>query len=455
MTPELSRQIEAAKARWMTGGSAEAACPEAWRAALGTTPDLALLALIGQFTHLATQPALAGAPRARALLPPLALPPLAADLRPELRRLLAQKSVPEIEVIRLIATRGHAVSPLDWMPRAQDSGLPDVYTPWLDWLADGPARTEPAPTAETWDQWSPQARLAHVEQLRRTAPGAARALVEAVAPGLAAEPRHRLISVLAVGLSAADLPFLTTLQADKSARVQALAASLRARLGVAGADAAACEEMAAFFATTRTGLLSRRTVAAARPLKTAAQRRRRAELAEQLPLAALAGALGLSGAELIAAWDFGDATEEIGAMVAGTGSDAEVQAFLARGIAAPGVFNLTGPLIDRLAVDQRRALAPQIIARDSASFAVTARLLSSAPGTLARAAILGSGAFRDFETALQAQNDPPPPILGTGFVNLGLIADRQAAQALLDRFIGAGLIFADPRLSLLRLNAAL
>lgn len=453
---EIAAQLEDAKARWMTGGSAAGACPEAWREALGATPDLALLALAGQFTRLATRPAPSIRPEPRPVLPRLALPPLPEPVRPLLRRVLDGKGVEETALVTLIAARGYVVAPTDWMPKPGEGGLPAVYTPWLDWLAQTPERGgDDAPTAETWDLWSPQARLAAVEAMRRTDPAAARALVAAVAPTLAAEPRQRLVQTLAIGLSEADSDLLSGLAEDRSGKVQALAASLLARLGRARVDAEAGAEFAEFFETARSGLVKRRTVVTARKPKNSAQRRRRAELAEVLPVAALAEGLGLTVAELVAAWDFGDGTEEIGAMLAATGSDADVGAFLARQLEVLGTARDLRPLFARLAPQRRAALAPSLIVKDATTFSATAELLAPAPGSLGLGTIRAAPPFAQFESAVLKAEDAAASAVETGFRNLGLIADAAAARQIVEHFTGLGLMAADPRLALLRLNAAL
>ncbi len=452
---EIVGDLENVKMRWMTGAEAATACPGTWTEALGDDPELSLLALAGQYMHLAMRPVAPKAMEGRAFLPLLDLPALPDPLRPEFQRLVASKSVQDVDLVRLIAARGHVVSPTDWMPGLTDSGLPEVYTPWLEWLAEVPDHDHDAPSAETWESWSPQARLAHVERLRKTDAAAGRALIEAVAPNLAAEPRLRLVTYLGVGLSEDDAAFLTTLQADRSGKIQAFATSLLARLGQAKADADAVSEMADFFETAKAGILSRRRVASARKLKNAAQRRRRAALAEVVPFAALADGLDFSPADLAAAWDFGDGTAEIAAMMARTGSDAEAGAFLKRMIEKLGTEADIAPLVDRLPAETRPALAPLVIARDATTFSATARLLSLTPGTLDFDTIRGSGAFRQFEKAVKDEKDTAVHAVNKGFANLGLIADRAAAQSLTDHFTQGGLMSADPRLAMLRLNAAL
>ena len=110
---EIAQQLDAMKARWMTGGAASGAGPAAWQG----LDALSQLALAGQFQRVAMRPA---APEVtpRPDLPELAVPPLPDALRPQLRRMLDGKTVPAVQVIHLISARGYGVNPIDWMPKA-------------------------------------------------------------------------------------------------------------------------------------------------------------------------------------------------------------------------------------------------------------------------------------------------------------------------------------------------
>lgn len=453
---ELEAQIEAMKACWMTGGSALSASPQTWRDQLGDHPELALLALAGQFTRIATRPAL-GKTSKRALLPKLALSPLPEETRPLFRRLVEAKGTGESHLIRLITARGYTVNPADWMPKPNATDLPEVYSPWLDWLADEVHGVEnDVLTAENWEDWSPHARLAEVTALRVRDPDAARMLIESVAPTLAAEPRLRLISVLSSGLCLADEPFLVSLETDRSAKVKTLAHGLLARLGKARANAEAQEELAAFFELNRAGIISRKKVVGATKIKTNAQRNRRAELSTMLPLSALAEGLGLTTREVVDLWDFGDATDEIITMTASTGTDEDALALFARTLDQADHIPDIESLIARLPVADRLAFAPRAVAKDDAMFEVTASLLEPALGALPLKPITSSTAFSKLCAVLKKDDHMATRISETGFVNLGLIADQAAAEALLTHFTTkSGLMAADPRLALLRLNASL
>ncbi|MEM7643144.1 MAG: DUF5691 domain-containing protein [Pseudomonadota bacterium] len=453
---EIVTKIEAMKARWMTGGSAEALAPPDWRGLLDQAPDLDLLALAGQFSRIAMRPDLAGRVRQKPLLPRLGLPPLPSDARPLFRRAIALKGVEVDRVVTLAAARGHAVSPLDWMPTPGATGLPAAYGPWLDWLADMEVE-EDRPTAETWDAWSPQARLTAIEALRRTDPDEARTLIAEIAPTLSADARHRLIGLMATGLSDGDADYLTGLETDRSAKVQALARHLLARLGRAQADAGAQAELAAFFEVKRAGLLSRGQVVAARKLKTNAQRNRRFELAQGLPLAALADGLGIDRGKLIDAWSGGDGTAEIVAMTAATGTDDDADRLLGRLLTQTDPQVDVTPLFPRLSAEARLRHAPRIAATETRHFALTLDCLGPALGVLPYEALHRSATVTRLIPLLTkgtpdyAERD----LIETALPNLGLIASRDAARRLLGDLQDAGLMAADPRLSPLRLNAAL
>lgn len=63
-------EIEALKARWMTGADTAGVGPEGWQ----ELDPLAQLALAGQFVRIATRPAAAGETTVRPELPALDLP---------------------------------------------------------------------------------------------------------------------------------------------------------------------------------------------------------------------------------------------------------------------------------------------------------------------------------------------------------------------------------------------
>lgn len=176
----------------------------------------------------------------------------------------------------LLASRGRCVNPLDWMPKRSDTGLPPLYTPWRDWLEGGTAQ-EAVLNAENWDEQPPHSRYTDLEELHRAEPEAARELIAAVAPTVAADQRLRLLDCVRHALTEADAPLLASFLKDRSSKVQAQVKTQLARLGRLSDedDAEAMAEAPDFIELQRSGILSRRKVVTGRKLKNDAQRRRR------------------------------------------------------------------------------------------------------------------------------------------------------------------------------------
>lgn len=86
-------------------------------------------------------------------------------------------------------------------------------------------------------------------------------------------------------------------------------------------------------------------------------------------------------------------------------------------------------------------------------------MLAPLPGTLGFDTIRRAPAFATLLATFQAEVGGATPATAVSaaqsLAHLGLIADRAATHALIDQFTRAGLDLADPRLALLRLNAAL
>lgn len=451
-------QLEAVKARWMVGGEAAQTCPEPWREALGDQPELDLLALTGAFSALALHPEFAGKATERALLPKIPLAPLPAQAAALFRRLIEDKATNTEDVVTLIAARGYAVSPTDWMPKSANAEVPDVYRPWLDWLADAPVDHEgDIPTAETWDRWAPHARLAAVEQLRDADPAAARALIEDVAPTLSADARRRLISILHHKLSSDDADFLATLETDRSGKVQAYARGLLSRLGRFKANSEAQAEFAGFFEVGRAGMLSRKKLVSSRKLKNNAQRKRREDLAEALSLSALAQGLGISNDELIETWSMEEGTHILVNLAAATGTDAEVERLLARLLEKDISSAVLAPLFPRISGASRRAAALQIARVEPKSLDPVCQCLGQDLGVIGYDVLKGAAVMKELCASLTKEKEDYAArhLNDTVTRDLGLIATQDAAQRLLDDFTSLGLMSADPRLCLLRLNAAL
>ena len=98
-------------------------------------------------------------------------------------------------------------------------------------------------------------------ELRRRDPEAARTVLEAKLANENADVRLPLLSLLATGLSEADIPFLEGIAAnDRAPKVKAFAASLLARLGRGPAVGEDIAELAGFFSVKMKGLIRRSRV---------------------------------------------------------------------------------------------------------------------------------------------------------------------------------------------------
>ncbi|WP_324695123.1 DUF5691 domain-containing protein [Novosphingobium aerophilum] len=453
--------------RWTMGGSAVDAAPAAWRGPMGDEAqeaELRLLALSGQFLGVLTLAEPTGEVRMLADLPRLTDPPLAENLRPRARRLLQQVREPGYlrAFLAFLNSRGWTLHPGDWLPGANDD-VPDIYAPWQDWAASAERATSShraeadgeGLTAENWSLWQPAVRRAAFAVLRGKEPERAVALLSAKIGGETADLRVRLLELLDCGLSEADIPFLEGLGGDRAPRVKALAASLLARLGhgVRGGEDAA--ELAGFFSVQARGLLRRGRVVVPQALKTPAQRNRRNTLMEALSFAAFAQALDLEPERLIAAWPWnGDAMADraLAEMAARSASDSIV-ALLAEALTGSDALDpfRFGPLVPRLAPGQRRAAAMQALRGAGASFAQALGIMGG-DGSMENVIATPAGAALRKKLG---EDGARPGDHAAELLALGLVASRAAAAQALEHLAAAGMLASDPRLDMLRLNAAL
>ena len=449
--------------RWTMGSAAAPSAPF-WRAELGDDPaeaELRLLALAGQFLSTSVTMEPSSPLRMLPNIPALAYPTVPESLRPLVRRILARKQVKvKTDLVHFLAARGWTTHPADWMPEPDDDEAPDVYAAWRDWAAiaasDDAARRQADGRlgADNWDDFWPAARKVALSELRRRDPSAARAVLEAKLASESADTRLRLLSSLSERLSNDDLTFLENIAAtDRAPKVKALATSLLARLGhgpAAGEDTA---ELAGFFAVKSKGLLRRSRAVEAAPLKTAAQSLRRKTLFDGAELASFAGALGLTPEELITAWNWKAdhaADAALVDLIVATGPDGRVS----QAVDALSEHDATG-LVVSLAV----RLSPAERARQ-AEAALNARGVDFEPaqliaGTAARLRDpLSAPAGKALVAGLQ-RDDARPSDHAEDLYAVGLLASREGARSALDRLAGAGVLQGDPRLDMLRLNAAL
>jgi hypothetical protein len=465
---DLAVALNGIRSAWMAGRSALDHCPAAWREAVsGPDGECALAALAGHATAVLFRPAPAAPTAPRALLPQLALPTLPEALRLRLRRLLAEqknKGLFERSMIDLVASRGYALHPGDWIPSPRDDWAPDLYAPWLDWARDEYKTSSPALMLETYDQWSFAMRRAALAALRRTDPDAARAIIVAKAPLEPAERRVKLIEALEEQLSDEDGDSLESFCDDRSDRAQNLARAYLSRLGRPKEAAALGAELAETLKVGSTGWLSRRRRLSIEPLKAGPRETRRYELFSLVSYAGLCRALGVAEDAMLETSPVG-ALRDLEAfvqMIATSGSDRAVSLLFAQAIDDRD-FPLAQlrPLFRRLPEKNRRGALPQILRRDGELFATTFALMEGILGEAAFAALVASPSFTNLRRAIETASGEGVErfaanvSIEAALLRLGLLASPEAAEALIARLGDLGLSPADPKLAPLIFNAAL
>jgi Family of unknown function (DUF5691) len=382
-------------------------------------------------------------------------------LRPLVRRILAafKETQRKTELLDFLAARGWTTHPAEWMPAADDEDAPDVYAPWRDWagLAASNSVVQRQAgdrlTADNWEDFWPAARKVALTELRRRDPEAARTVLEAKLGNENADVRLPLLSLLATGLSEADIPFLEGIAAnDRAPKVKAFAASLLARLGRGPAVGEDIAELAGFFSVKMKGLLRRSRVIQFENVKTHAQAQRRATLLESADIASLARALTLTPQELVEAWSWDvdrQADAALTSLVARTGTDSLVAQTAEAASQCDASFFLAA-LTPRLAPGQRSELAERVLRTRNFSFDM-AKTIAGGTARLENPLTASAGATM---LAALRRDDAKPSDQLTELFALGLLASRAAARQVLERLNGAGLLQGDPRLDMLRLNAA-
>lgn len=459
----IFNQLDPVMTRWTIGGHAADLAPVPWQDMVGgadaSEAELRLLALTGQYLALCVAPTPASMVTEVLDIPPLALPLLPDTHRSLARRCLKARteSGGPRDLIGLLAARGYAIHPADWMPSRHDHAVPDAYAPWRDWaerLGATAAKTQDTHdelTETNWDDWWPAARRVALAKIRSREPARATALLAAKAASEGADARLRLIECLLPGLSEADVPYLESLSADRAPKIKALAASLLARLGRGTGSDQDAIELAGFFEFQTKGLLRRTRCLVARPTKTPAQRSRRDALFAQVDFERFARALGVSAGDLVTLWPFGsDADADYGfAVFAEQSAPAPIIDALCTRLLAEAIIDV--PVIlalrQRLDAAQRRAFGHRLLGAKGGSFG-------------AALSIIGAGAELDGLIETQSGKALVSTVANETEIAfeigaLALIASQAAARAAQDRLIAAGLTASDPRLDLLRLNAAL
>jgi hypothetical protein len=185
-----------------------------------------------------------------------------------------------------------------------------------------------------------------------------------------------------------------------------------------------------------------------------AQANRRGQLFADTEIATFAAALGVALDDLVAMWTWQQdqrADLDFVGMVARSGSDRLVAALVAAlQNEAPPAAQIAAALRPRLTSTQRAEFAARVLAGGE-SFA-NALWIAGGIGRVDGAIVTRAGAALLAALAAEGAN---PAQQAIELQALGLIASRAAAAQALAEISRAGLLGADPRLDMLRLNAAL
>lgn len=309
---------------WIVGAAPAltmAHLPPSWRPLVQEVPPerqtLMTLALCSQYQCLLFESQSSVALQATPDLPDLSLPPLQESLRPLFRRLLEalnrQGGFGPGPLLQLLLQRGLSAHPADWLPSAQDEGLPKVYWPWSRWVAQQQSVKDEESgeelNAENWDTFYPAERLMQLRGMRLTDSHGARALIQACADKEPADKRLRIIELLATNLSEADADYLQSLLENRSKKIGRLASQLLARLGIGVGgkgdehDGSLARDLAEGFEVKK-GLLRKKVQIIPRALKNNKQKAMRSELLQKVTLQELAEALHIEDGVLAAGWQF-------------------------------------------------------------------------------------------------------------------------------------------------------
>jgi len=467
---EIEGKIAGVKGRWMTGLSGAESAPDIWKPHLGegSEAELRLLVLVGQALQIGFAPSPSDPLENAKLLPALALPTMPETARSRFRRLLSVEKLSAeaiSPILELIEARGYTVHPSDWMPGRTDTDASSIYGPWIDWLNDGEGGSQEATLdAENWDNWYPAERREALHDLRRREPETARTLLEARAADVPAEERLRLVGILSERLAEADIPYLESLEKDRSGKVRTRAAQLLARLGATQTDEELVSELTDMLSFGRAKSPDQSKSLGLKKLKNDAQRKRRIELFALVPLHAIAAVFESTPTEVVENWNVTSnkqANFAFAEMVAHTGEDT-VQPIMAQRLMAANELDAMEPLIARLDPDDRFGLIKDALTVEGDRFELALDLSRPSLGTLEFAEIAKGKELASIietigELAKATDNTKwrNDQYVGSALRALGLLLDPQGADALIQHTTKAGLLSADPRLNLLYLNMAL
>lgn len=481
--------IEQLYQQWLLGsesGSAEN-IPSGWQPLLEKIPEerraITLLALVSQHQSILLKPKPGTRLSPHPILPVINKPTLPNGLRPLFNRLLATArktaKTSEIQLIKLLLSRGYLAHPGDWLPSATSDELPAIYFPWAQWSANElttiDADTEEL-TEDNWDEWFPAQRLAQLRQLRIKDPVATRELIASCAPNEPADKRVKIIRTLAINLQEADSEYLLSLLTDRSQKVVQVARQFLARLGKSrqipdGEDLQEqANTLAEYYEIKSSGLLKKRRQIIPKKLKSKKQQAVRTELLTKVALDDFAQALQTDINKLVSDWHF-SANRDIDnqnfiANAVNTLADTAIQALIENLLTSiqseVAAFSWLDQFAGRLPDDTRSALAHELLCSRHSEIAFN-DLLSLANGPLQpsltwsqlQASASWKNLMNQVQKKLAKQGYLDDHQMEDEFKALGLLLNSDVAEHALNTLVEMGVLKADPIIDFLKLNAAL
>ena len=343
----LPESLHLLHTRWMLGTGSAAPLPplpEPWTTLCESLPEVsreaAIASIATQYHQVVTRPVAPENLEIAPLFPVPDLPLLAGSNRVLFRRAIA--NAPELapSIADLLWQHHWALHPMDWLPAPDAEYLPDYLVAWQDWRSafNHGEISDTVLTEDSWADFYPAHRLRLLRHMRRNDPASASQLIATCSKTETAEKRVPIVSCLAVNLSEADEPFLTSLLNSRSQREKEVAARLLQSIGrgVPTSNPEAISELVQQLECTRS-LRKKTTTLRAKKQKNKTQQRQIIKAVSQIAIGDLAEALKLTIDQFIAAWEPGDFNLDQALLerFVHTTSGSHLSAFLSR--IAPGM----------------------------------------------------------------------------------------------------------------------
>lgn len=317
MTLEEIEHIEKTIGMWVNGGTSLNPQSVPWNHELQGLDEkeaqLRLLTLCGQALRVGAIPKQSSHLEIRSELPKLSLNSLAGKQRSIFRKLFWEIKDREKRsgILFLMQNRGWVSHPLDWLLEGQVGELPEEYQPWVDWEAGNiNVNNSSSQSIEenNWEEFYPSEKLRLLTIQRATDPDIFLNLLTKKIGDESAEMRLKLLQLFDKNLNEKDVPFLESLQSDRSGKVKKVVEEMLARLGKKSLTTEDTDELISFFEKKK-ALISKKTSLKCKSLKNMAQKKRRKELLSKADISTLSYALELEPEAFISSWEFGEKDE--------------------------------------------------------------------------------------------------------------------------------------------------